>query len=214
LELEARHIRVRVLQAVLVSVPTAPETIAQLLMVDASTVISTVESFHAVLYSLDKTIRWYHASFPDAIFDDQRFRFLIPPPPANRLAANAILFRSVEVQHSLMAHNCFRSMEMELNCYVIKSPSEIEHTSSSALQYSVWNWFMHLRNCNQSKLDSTQFSTLCNRLQAFLWQHLLFWVGALSALSSDEFEAPLQELHLLQVWAEKVDHICQNIEQI
>jgi hypothetical protein len=204
LEPEAQRIRFQILQAILVSEPTSPETIAELLMVDASTVISTVESFHAVLHSPDGTIRWYHASFPDAIFDDRRFHFLIPPP-AGKSAPNAILFRSVEVQHSLIAHHCFRVMESELHCHTIKTSSEDQHAPPLALQYSIRSWVTHTHACSRLKLDAIQFNTLCSRLQTFLWQRFVLWMNAaVNAQSSRLFFGLMEALQSLQAWARRV----------
>jgi NACHT domain len=68
---------------------------------------AVLRDLHAVLYTQDDRVFWYHASFPDFIFTRARSNFRIDKKDFN-------FWCDEPAHHSLLGESCFRAMESSL----------------------------------------------------------------------------------------------------
>jgi hypothetical protein len=119
---------------------------------------AVLRELHAVLYTQDDQVFWYHASFPDFIFDQARSNF--------RIGEKDFAFSSNEAaHHNLLGKSCFRVMEMEpsglrFNMGNITSSflfdrdnavvlaEQVKKNISAVLSYSCRHWIHHLPSPN------------------------------------------------------------------
>ena len=142
---------------------------------------AVLHNLHAVLYTQDDRVFWYHASFPDFIFtearsnDEKGFKFWCNEP----------------VHHSLLAESCFRVMESSLrfnmgniassflfdsdNAIVLSE--EVNKNISAVLRYSSHYWTHHLPSLQVIKTD-----ILRRCISDFLQIRVLFWIEAMNLL--------------------------------
>jgi hypothetical protein len=112
-EKEQSH-RIEIIRAILTVQECSVDTIACLLNTDENTVSTTVSSLYAVLYMFGNRIQWYHASFPDSIFELSRFKYLFISEP-DQPSTTVIKFYPHALQHYYLAHVCLRVMESQLH---------------------------------------------------------------------------------------------------
>jgi len=86
--------------------------LADLSDTDPDTAKRVVDSLHAVLYvsSKDNHVYWYHASFPDFLFNEGRAKFRISPYP-NYPTKEINVFCDSSAHHTNLARQCFSIME-------------------------------------------------------------------------------------------------------
>ncbi|CAA7260761.1 unnamed protein product [Cyclocybe aegerita] len=146
---------------------------------------AVVESLHAVLYTQGDRIFWYHASFPDFIFNPTRAMF--------RLGEDNFNFWCNEAaHHNILGKSCFRVMKsnhgLRFNIGDIPSSflfdsdnadrlSKVNQNISPVLRYSSCHWAHHLPS---PKLINTDI--LCDCIKDFLEIRVLFWIEAMNLL--------------------------------
>ena len=135
-----------------------------------------LKALHAVLYSKNGQVLWYHKSFPDFLFDRDR--------------SEEFWCDQVE-HHQRLAGSCFRVMKegLRFNIGHIESSfvfdrdnptlsDAIKNNISSTLSYSCRNWDRHL-----SSASSTSGS-LHEALLGFVKLRAIFWIEAMNLLES------------------------------
>ena len=142
---------------------------------------------HAVLYTQDNQVFWYHASFPDFIFDRARSNF--------RFCDRDFAFScNKAAHHNILGKSCFRVMKMEpsgLRFNMGNIPSsflfdrdnavvlteQVNKNINTVLRYSCRHWIHHLPSPG-----SVDAENLCNYISKFLQIHVLFWIEAMNLL--------------------------------
>ena len=165
---------------------TSTSVIATLLSDDDDGAARAVlRSLHPVLYTQDDRVFWYHASFPDFIFDPAQSNF--------RIGEEAFEFSCPEpAHHNLLSESCFHVMNSRLrfNIANIKSsffldrdnstlPDAVKQNIPPILSYSCRNWDHHV-----SSVASANSNALCETLSNFLQLRVLFWIEAMNLLNS------------------------------
>jgi hypothetical protein len=132
---------------------TSTSTVAALVADSDNEVAKAVlDDLHAVLYySKENQIFWYHASFPDFIFDPARSNF--------RIGEKVLAFSCNEpAHHNLLGESCFHIMKSGLRFNMGNIPSSFQFDSdndvalteqvnkniSAVLRYSSQHWTHHL----------------------------------------------------------------------
>ena len=141
-----------------------------------------VDDLHAVLYIKDDQVLWYHASFPDFMFDPSRSNFKIPNTSIKMLCNKSMC-------HTFLAQSCFRIMKSNLKFNICDLPSSFLFDSevpdlknrvnaniSEILKYSCRHWAHHVTQA------MTQADSLQHYISEFLDIHVLFWVEAMNLL--------------------------------
>jgi len=134
-----------------------------------------LKALHAVLYSKNDQVLWYHKSFPDFLFDRDR--------------SQEFWCDQVEL-HQLLASSCFRVMKemLRFNIGNIESSfvfdrdnptlsDTIKDNISSILSYSCRNWDRHL-----SSTSSPASGSLREALLEFVKLRAIFWIEAMNLL--------------------------------
>ncbi len=166
--------------------------------------IAVLRDLHAVLYTQNEQVFWYHASFPDFIFT-QASNF--------SLDKKDYAFSCNEAaHHSFLGESCFRIMKSEsglrFNMGNIKSSflfdrdnadelSEHVNKISAVLRYSSRHWAHHLLS---SQLIDTDNLRRC--ISEFLHIHVLFWIEAMNLLELRDQCTPM--LQCARQWVLKV----------
>ena len=148
-----------------------------------------VDELHAVLYVKDNRVLWYHGSFPDFMFVQERSRFSFP------LGAGSRIFNMScdgPTHHAHLTRSCFHIMKSGLRFNICNLPSSflldsevpdlrhrIQKNISSDLQYSCRYWVQHLNRAASSDRDS-----LRTMIEHFLDVQVLFWIEAMNLLGS------------------------------
>ena len=164
---------------------TSTSTVAALVMEgDDETTRAVADDLHAVLYTQDDCVFWYHASFPDFIFDPARSNFHVGEDRFEFWCNEA-------VHHNLLGESCFRVMEtgLQFNMGNIKSSflfdsnnavalqEQINQNINAVLRYSCCHWTHHLP---LPHLVDTK--NLCDCISKFLQIQVLFWIEAMNLL--------------------------------
>ncbi|KIM38564.1 hypothetical protein M413DRAFT_420330, partial [Hebeloma cylindrosporum] len=154
---------------------------------------SLVRGLHAVLHIENGRVLWYHASFPDFIFTQERFQSAMSGTClSNRFCSSAS-------HHALLARSCFRIMMSGLRFNICDLPSSylfdsevpnlhVEEKIHDALKYSCQYWGQHLV---QAALNEQKH--LHALVVDFLPSHVLFWIEAMNLL-----KLSVQCAHILQ----------------
>ena len=181
---------------------TSTSTVAALLMEDDDEATRAVaEDLHAVLYTQDDHVFWYHASFPDFIFDPARSNF--------HVGENRFEFWCNEaVHHNLLGESCFHVMAMEpsglrfnigdiTSSFLFDSDNAIalhervNKNINAILRYSCHHWTHHLPSP-----QSVDTKNLCNCISKFLQIRVLFWIEAMNLLKlCDQCTPMLRHAH-------------------
>ena len=169
---------------------------------DDDTARAVLRDLHAVLYTQDDRVFWYHSSFPDFIFDQARSTFCIDNED--------FTFSCDEpTHHSLLAESCFSIMKsgLRLNIGDITSnfhrPSNTELSEiinrniSDVLRYTSRYWTHHLPSPH---LINTNNLRCC--ISEFLQIRVLFWIEAMYLLKLINQCGPM--LKSARQWALKV----------
>ena len=163
-----------------------------------------VEDLHAVLYTQDGCIFWYHASFPDFIFNPARSNFCIGDH-------NFAFSCNESAHHNLLGESCFRIMKsgLRFNIGNITSSFLFDHDNTvvlseqvyqninATLRYSSCHWAHHLPLPELIDPD-----ILCHCLLDFLLIRVLFWIEAMNLLGFRNQCTPM--LQYARQWVLKV----------
>jgi len=177
---------------------------------DAQMATVVVEELHAVLYSKDNQVLWYHASFPDFMFAQERSRFSVPQVTGSRIIDMSC---DEPAHHARLTHCCFRIMVSGLRFNICDLPSSflfdsevpdlsrrIEKNISHVLQYSCRNWDQHLNRAGSGDRDS-----LRTGIDEFLRVRVLFWIEVMNLLGS-QAQCSLM-LQKAREWVLKVENL-------
>ena len=201
--------RLRILHTFLCTAErTSPSTVATLLVEgDDEAARAVVEDLHAVLYTQDDQVFWYHASFPDFIFDPARSTFYV--------GENRFEFWCNEAaHHNLLGESCFRVMKMDssglrfnigniTSSFLFDSDNvaalheEVNKNINTVLRYSCCHWTHHLP---LPQLVDTK--NLHDYISKFLQIQVLFWIEAMNLLKSGDQCTPM--LQCAHQWVLKV----------
>jgi len=183
--------RLRILHTLLCTEERVSTSVAGILadVVDAEMAKVVVEELHAVLYMKDNRVFWYHASFPDFMFTQERSKFSVPEVDLSRIVDMSC---NEPAQHARLTHSCFCIMKSSLRFNICDLPSSflfdsevpdlshrIEKNISNVLQYSCRNWAQHLNRAGSGDCDSLQ-----TEIDEFLHVRVLFWIEAMNLLGS------------------------------
>ena len=186
LEEELLTCRLRILYTFLCTAERTSTSIAATLVPDGEdeAARAVLRDLHAVLYKQDDRVFWYHASFPDFIFDPARSNF--------RHGKDKFSFSCNEfAHHNLLGESCFRVMKsgLRFNIGNIASSFLFDHDNAVALseqvnqninpvlRYSSHHWTHHLPSSQLNNIDN-----LCCCISEFLQIHVLFWIEAMNLL--------------------------------
>jgi len=167
---------------------------------DDDVAMAVAEDLHAVLYTQGDRVFWYHASFPDFIFDPARSNF------------DSFAIRCDELaHHNLLGESCFRAMKscLRFNMGDIKSSflfdsdntealtEKVNNNISAVLRYSCRHWTYHLPD---PQLINTDNLRCC--ISEFLEIRVLFWIEAMNLLGLCNQCTPM--LQFARQWVLKV----------
>ncbi|PPQ89299.1 hypothetical protein CVT25_000315 [Psilocybe cyanescens] len=194
--------------------------IAALSNAQGDTVQKVIKTLYAVLYlSTDNhCVYWYHTSFRDFIFDQNRamLKFYITPngQPSEEIKIN--VFCNPSTHHTFLAHQCFSIMEVlcfnicklessyQFDSEVADLHTRLENNIPLKLQYASWNWAKHLV---QAKGTTKIVHDLVICLEKFMCNKLLFWIEAMNLIGARVECSSL--LKNAENWLEKVRNILQ-----
>ena len=183
---------------------TSTSTVAALVEGDNEAARAVAEDLHAVLYTQDNRVFWYHASFPDFIFDPARSNFCV--------GGDRFEFWCNEAtHHNLLGGSCFRVMETGLRFNMGNIPSsflfdsdnavalceQVDKNINDVLKYSCHHWTHHLP---WSQLVDTK--NFHDHISKFLQIQVLFWIEAMNLLKLHNKCTPMLQ-HARQ-WVLKV----------
>ena len=165
---------------------------------------AVLRDLHAVLYTQDDRVFWYHASFPDFIFTQTRSNFSIDKKD--------FMFSCNEpAHHSLLGESCFRIMKSGLrfnignitssflfDCdHAVALLEQVNRNISAVLRYSSHHWTHHLPS---PQLINTVNLRCC--ISEFLEIRVLFWIEAMNLLRLSNQCTPM--LQCARQWVLKV----------
>jgi hypothetical protein len=194
--------RLRILYTFLCTAERTSTSIAAALVAegDDDIALAVAEDLHAVLYTQGDRVFWYHASFPDFIFDPTRSNF------------DKFAFWCNESAHqNLLGESCFRIMKsgLRFNMGDIKSSflfdsdnaealsEKVNNNISDVLSYSSRHWTHHLPSPQLINTDNLLFC-----ISEFLQIRVLFWIEAMNLLKSRNRCTPM--LQHAREWVLKV----------
>ncbi|KAF5319683.1 hypothetical protein D9619_008889 [Psilocybe cf. subviscida] len=165
--------------------------------IDVQVVDAVLETLYAVLYCRDGQVLWYHASFPDFIFNEMRSNFVFEGHQFS-MACN------VSQHHALLTKSCFAIMKKSLRFNIGDIPSSflldaedlqlahrVDDNINVFLRYASQHWSYHLTQTNQE--NGKELSAL---IMDFLSIYVLFWIEAMNLLgSSSQCSTMLQQTH-------------------
>jgi len=142
--------------------------------------MAVVKELHAVLCTQDDRVYWYHASFPDFIFDPTRSNF-----------NNVAFWCNEPAHHKLLAESCFRVMKSGLrfnmgdiqSSFLLDSDNaealseKVNNNISAVLRYSTRHWTHHLPSPELVNADN-----LLIYISEFLEIRVLFWIEVMNLL--------------------------------
>ena len=168
---------------------------------------AVLRDLHAVLYTQDDRVFWYHTSFPDFIFTPARSSF--------RIDKKDFTFSCNELaHHSFLGKSCFSIMKSEtsglrFNMGNISSSflfdrdntvalsKQVNQNISAVLRYSCCHWTHHLPSPQLINTDH-----LCCCISEFLRIRVLFWIEAMNLLGLCNKCTPM--LQFASQWVLKV----------
>jgi hypothetical protein len=182
---------------------TSTSTVAALVADGHNDVAKAVlDSLHSVLYIQDDRVFWYHASFPDFIFNQARSNF--------RHDERDLAFSCNEPEHHrLLGESCFRVMASSLrfnmgnitSSFLLDrdnaSLSEQVDNISAVLRYSCQYWDHHLPS-----LHVNNTGILRRHISDFLRIRVLFWIEAMNLFKLGNRCTPM--LQSARQWVLKV----------
>jgi ABC-type dipeptide/oligopeptide/nickel transport system ATPase component len=212
---EVLNRRLRILYTFLCTAErTSTPTVAALVADSNNKVAKAVlDGLHAVLYAQDDQIFWYHASFPDFIFDPARSNF--------RIGKKDFAFSCNEpAHHNLLGESCFHIMKSGLRFNMGDIPSsflfdsdnvvalaeQVNKNISAVLRYSSQHWTHHLPSPQSINIDN-----LLPLLSEFLQIRVLFWIEAMNLLKLRNQCTPMLQSArqwVLKVWIVRFESYC------
>ena len=185
-----RHKRLQILHTILCAeIRINTSVLADLSDTDQDTAKAVIDSLHAVLFisSKDNYVYWYHASFPDFLFNEGRAKFRI-------LTHEIDVFCDSLVHHTVLAHQCFAIMMeflhfnmcgLESSCIFdsdVSGLSDRKHKNLSAtLRYASQCWAKHLFQAMPAETDTDDLFLCLNK---FMSEKLLFWIEAMNLIDA------------------------------
>ena len=185
---------------------------------DVETARAVLRDLHAVFYtSHDDRVFWYHASFPDFIFNQARSNF----------RSDEMDFKfwcNEPAHHSLLGKSCFSIMKSEksglrFNMGNITSSFQFDNDNRAALleqvnrnispvlRYSSRYWTHHLPFPQMINIDD-----LCGCISEFLQIRVLFWIEAMNLLGLRNRCTPM--LQFARQWVLKVSYNVGGVQQL
>ena len=197
--------RLRTLYTFLCTAERTSTSIVAALVLDGDddTARAVLRDLHAVLYTQDDQVFWYHSSFPDFIFDQARSSFCID----NK---DFIFSCDEPAHHSLLCESCFCIMKSGLRFNIGNITSsflfdrsntalseQVNQNISAVLKYSSRYWTHHLPpppliNSNNLRCCISEFLQIC----------VLFWIEAMNLLGLSNQCTPM--LQFARQWVLKV----------
>jgi len=198
--------RLRILYTFLCTAERTSASIAAALVPDGDdeAARAVLRDLHAVLYTQDDRVFWYHASFPDFIFTQARSNFHIDKKDFT-FSCNQ------SAHHGLLSESCFRIMKSGLRFNMgnimssflfdrdnaVALSEQVNQNISAVLRYSSHYWTHHLP---WSRLANTD--NLCCCISEFLQIRVLFWIEAMNLLRLRDQCTPM--LQFARQWVLKV----------
>ena len=174
--------RLRILYTFLCTAERTSTSIAAELVAegDDEVAMAVAEDLHSVLYIQGDRIFWYHASFPDFIFDPARSNF-----------DKFTFWCNEPAHHNLLGESCFRVMKSGLrfnmgdieSSFLLDSDNakalseKVNNNISDVLGYSTRHWTHHLPSPQLVNTDNLRLS-----ISEFLQMRVLFWIEAMNLL--------------------------------
>jgi len=151
-----------------------------------------VEELHGVLYVKEDRVLWYHASFPDFIFSQERSGSVLLNTDPYVVDTHC----DEAAHHARLAHSCFRIMKSQLRFNICDLPSSFLLDSEvpdlkdrilakigGGLRYSCLYWAQHFAQISSG--DGRR------EIKDFLQLEVLFWIEAMNLLGSRAQCAPM-----------------------
>jgi NACHT domain len=184
---------------------TSTSTVAALVAdSDDEAAKAVLDDLHAVLYTQDDRVFWYHASFPDFTFDPARSNF--------RIGEKDFAFSCNEpAHHNLLGESCFHIMKSGLrfnmgnitSSFLFDSDNavalseQVNQNINAVLRYSSCHWAHHLPS-----LQVIDTNILRGCIPDFLQIRVLFWIEAMNLLGLRNQCTPM--LQRARQWVLKV----------
>ncbi|KAG8751282.1 hypothetical protein FRC11_009534, partial [Ceratobasidium sp. 423] len=184
--------------------PIAATTLATLVGLSETEVLSALQSLRSVLHVPEESgfISALHASFPEYMLDASRSREL----HCNPLQSNkALVYRCFEVMGSELRFNiCNLKSSYRTNDQVVDLDTRVAKHISPTLSYVCRYWAQHL-------LSSPAIANTRDMLLEFLCNQLLFWMEVLSLSSCIGIGAPMMQQ--AQTWLRQVEGSPDTIQK-
>ena len=168
-----------------------------------------IDDLHAVLYFKGDRVFWYHASFLDFMFDEERSKFKVSDTPDTG-SHEVDMSCNATAHHAFLTHSCFRIMNSDLRFNICDLPSSflldadvhdlsrrVQENISSIAEYSSRYWVQHLYRADSSDQEAQRFW-----LHDFLHVRVLFWIECMNLLRSQAQCTPM--LQRAREWVLKV----------
>ena len=166
-----------------------------------------LRDLHAVLYTQDDRVFWYHSSFPDFIFSYPRSSFY-------RVGKFFAFSCDKAAHHRLLCESCFsimkiaspfdignrRSTFLSDQGKAVDLSEQVNQNISAVLSYSSRYWTHHLPE-NQS-INTYDLSRWHRCISKFLQNHFLFWIEVMVQLGLHNQCTPM--LQSASQWVLKV----------
>ena len=208
--------RLRILYTILCTAERTSTSTVAALVADGNDELAkaVLDALHAVLYCQDDRILWYHASFPDFMFDPARSNF--------RIDEKDFAFSCDEpAHHNLLGESCFQIMSgLRFNMGNIPSSflfdsdnavalaEQVNKNISAVLRYSSQHWTHHLPSPELINIDN-----LLRLISEFLQIRILFWIEAMNLLKLRNQCTPMLQRArewVLKVWIVMFQLYCNN----
>jgi len=150
-----------------------------------------VDELHAVLYVKEDRVLWYHASFPDFVFSQERSGSVLSTD--SRVVD---MHCDEAAHHARLARSCFRIMKSQLRFNICDLPSSflldsevpslkdrIRANIGDGLRYSCLHWAQHL--------TQTSSGDGWKEMHDFVQLEVLFWIEAMNLLDSRAHCTPM-----------------------
>ncbi|KAG6885358.1 hypothetical protein C0992_005190 [Termitomyces sp. T32_za158] len=180
--------RLRILHTFLCAEERISPTLAAALVnsKDIDQANNVVEKLHAVLFVKDDCIFWYHASFPDFIFNQIQSKFTVKEQTLD-MSCDAI------AHHELLAIRCLEIMMKELKFNICGLESsflfdeevpELDKKRAKItreLKYACQYWAQHMTKAMTSDVKS-RLQHFASIISKFLHEKFIFWIETMNLL--------------------------------
>jgi len=158
-----------------------------------------LKALHAVLYTENDKVLWYHKSFPDFLFDQRRSKEFWCNQVENDQRLTVSCFQVMKEGLRFNIGNIESSFVFD--CDNPTLPNAIKNNISSTLRYSCHNWDRYL-----SSVSSSTSSPLIETLSEFLIIRAVFWIEAMNLVGSSSLCERM--LRTASKWAANVSPPC------